>query len=521
MNWKMKKIIIVALLIFASGILKAQYGCLAVFEKGPDDKVKIVRIFSVKCTVTKMDDDSRTRIKESVNEYMHLDGKIVYTAFYIPFGDFELGKKFTLEEYIPKKEAKSVRFIRESEEILLDQSGNVVASKVKTKPLGSLIVYFNNGTENYQWAICEVWGKTLSKSPGDIAKQCGGEGAKGGVKIHQWMQGYDWNAAEKVARKNSSQYALPGYYNWIALDDWGIEQATINKTGHTQEELDNINQGKQPDGEKIDFSKEDYVDNLPPATINKLKSYFKQEEEKLLAQGWVRFTSLYDYVPGREYPFAKNGRSDRSITIIVVADDTNAVATIKEKVNILQEQKLGSGKYMVYYDLYSPNEKREFNVYMESLNKSKIPFGVIAFKKDPTFLADLNEVLIDADKGFAKYRGGRIKNEKGKEKFSGKKSLGHLNAEVSFNASQGSWEYCVYTEWGDSDSDYWDKKLNQFLEEKEKQGQYIVRRRESADTKFAYIDVFDKDGNLVLSTEKENSGSKKNKWTFYEQPKNY
>lgn len=515
----MRKVLFISILVFFSACLQAQYGCLAVFEKGADDKIKIVRIFSVKCTVTKMDDDSHTRIKESVNEYMHLDGKVVYTAFYIPWGDFELGKKFTLDEYVPKKEAKLVKFIRESEEILLDQSGNVVASKVKAKPLGSLIVYFNNGTENYQWAICEVWGKSLSKSPGDIAKQCGGEGARGGVKIYEWKPGLDWNAAEKVARKNSSQYALRGYYNWIAMDDWGIEQAKLNQTGGFVKEIEEINQGKRPDGEKIDYSKEDYIDNLPPAAINKLKSYFKDEQDKLLQDGWVRFYSKYDYLPYRGDLFSINRRTDRACTVILVAEDSTAEGHVSEAYNDLSTVLLGPGKKLIYYDIQSPDGARQTSAFIHSLATNKVPFGIIVYKKEPNFSADLQAILNDSKLGFSSYKAGVVRSENGNNIFMAKKSLGHLNAEISYNNLVNKWEYTVYTRHGDKDADFIDKQLNKFLDEKEKQGIYIVRRRESADKTIFFTDVFDKLGNLILATEKQKNLNKKLKWIFYEQSK--
>ena len=131
----MKQVTILFLLFILTGKLNAQWGSVAIFEKGPDQKITSVRVFPVKCTVTTMDDSAYTNLKKSINEYMHLDGVKVYTAFYIPWSGFDVVKKFAIDEYIGKKEAKKVKFIQESEEILLDNAGNVVSSVVKEKPL--------------------------------------------------------------------------------------------------------------------------------------------------------------------------------------------------------------------------------------------------------------------------------------------------------------------------------------------------------------------------------------------------
>lgn len=513
----MRKLAVASLLLFFSVCLNAQYGSIAVFETGPDQKVSIVRIFPVKCAVTKMDDSAYRRINESVNQYMNLDGKMVYTKFYIPYTGYEGAKKFALDEYIPKSDARKVKFIEEAEEILLDQTGSVVSSKNKEKPLGSIIAYFHNGTEIYQWAVCEVWGKSLTRTPGDLARECGGTGERGGLLISEWKPGLDWDAAANVARKNSSRYALPGMYHWIALDDYGRNQVSLKQTGYTEKEMELIRQGKRPDGEKIDYSKEDYIDNLPPATINKLKSYFKEEQDKLLAQGWVRFSSRYDYAPYQYDQFSFSGRMDRSYTIILVADDTSALAHVSEKGNELARQKLGPGKFMVYYDLHSPTESRHFSAYVESLNQKKIAFGVIGFRKEPRFPADFQGLLFDAQMGFGLYRGGFLKSENGKDIYLGKKTLGQLQAEVSFNSTLGKWEYTVYTVWGDKDADQLDLQLDKFIGEREKLGAFIIRKRESADKNTLYTDVFDKYGNLLFAAEKQKDWTKKDKWTFYEQ----
>lgn len=138
----MKNSVVFVLVFLCLGQLHAQYGSLAVFEKGADQQVKSVRIFPVKCTVFKMDDSAYTRLRKSVNAYMHLDGTLVYTAFYIPYTGYPGAKEFAINEYIGKKQAKKVRFIEENEEILLDNGGNVVAAEIKEKPAGVMVIYY-------------------------------------------------------------------------------------------------------------------------------------------------------------------------------------------------------------------------------------------------------------------------------------------------------------------------------------------------------------------------------------------
>ena len=515
----MKKNIISLLFVFISFGVHAQYGSIAVFEKGADDKIKIVRIFPAKSTINDLykQDGADDRIRQSVNNYMHLDGKIVYTAFFIPFTDYLGTREFVLKEYVSKKDAKTVRFIKENEEILLNEKGEVISSREIPKPLGTIISYFHNGTEIYQWAACEVWGKSLTKSPGDLAKECQPTGARGGTLVYEWKPGLDWYAAEKAARQHASKFALPGHYSWLTLDDYGRDQLSKKQTGYTVKEKELIDQGKQPDGEKIDFSKEDYVDNLPPATINKFKSYIKEEESRLRSQGWERFGSRYDYAEHLVNQMIYEPRQDRGVSVIVVTEDTSAMARITQNYVDLASQKIGQKNYAVYYDLHSQMENRGLKLFVENLSKSKIPVGLIFYKRKPTFDGDLLSLLFDAKKGFSFFKAGLLKVENGKQIFAGTKTLGHLHAELSMNTTLNLWEYIVYTDKEDKDAAFYRKRMENFFEAQEKQGRYIVRKRNLADKNVLYTEVFDKNGNLVFTSEEQTIGSKKNKWTFFEQ----
>ena len=126
-------------------------------------------------------------------------------------------------------------------------------------------------------------------------------------------------------------------------------------------------------------------------------------------------------------------------------------------------------------------------------------------------------MLFDAKKGFSFFKAGLLKVENGKQIFAGTKTLGHLHAELSMNTSLNLWEYFVYTDKEDKDAEYYRKRMEIFFEAQEKQGRYIVRKRNLADKNVLYTEVFDKNGNLVFTSEEQTIGSKKNKWTFFEQ----
>lgn len=317
----------------------------------------------------------------------------------------------------------------------------------------------------------------------------------------EFKEGYDCKSAEGyLLKKGLSRMSIGG----CQYANFSTETATANS-------------GREPDGELIDYSKEDYVAKIPPAKINQLKSYFKEEHDKLLADGWVRFSSMYNALPYQYAQFSFGGRYDKSFTLILVADDTTAIGNVYEKGNGLEKQKLGPNKFMVYYDLYSPAEKRQFSAYVNSLNNANVSFGVIGYRKEPGFLNDFHSILEDAKKGFSSNKAREVKFENGNTKFQGKKTLGHLYTEVVFNTALAKWVYKVYTVWGDEDSDKIDNELKKILDEKENQGIYIVKRRESDNKNTLYTDVFDKEGNLLLNTEKRKDWTKEDKWTFYEQ----
>lgn len=168
----MKKTGLVIVLVCMQVLLFAQYGSVAVFENGADQKVKRVRIFPVKCTVTSMHDSAYRNIKRSVNSFMNLDGSTVFTKFYIPFTAFEGAKKFAIDEYIGKKEAKKVLFVNESEELLLDYSGNVVSSNIQQKPIGIMVIYYGGYSKtNNGMALNSAYGYTIYGKPGFNEKE--------------------------------------------------------------------------------------------------------------------------------------------------------------------------------------------------------------------------------------------------------------------------------------------------------------------------------------------------------------
>jgi len=196
--------------------LQAQWGSIAVFEKDQDQKIRSVRIFPVKCTVTSMHDSAYNNLKKSVNTYMHLDGSVVYTSFYIPFTGYDGAKKFAIDEYIGKKDAKKVKFIQEYDEILLDQGGNVVSANIKEKPIGIMVIYYADYSKTAGgMAINSAYAYTLyGKSGFDVQQVATTLAARvlGSSKYtHEWLPGktmeYAKNKVDKaISFRDNGEY---------------------------------------------------------------------------------------------------------------------------------------------------------------------------------------------------------------------------------------------------------------------------------------------------------------------------
>jgi len=191
----MKKI---GLLVFAATLfmtqLRAQYGSVGIFEKNAEQEIVSVRIFPVKCTVTQMDDSAYLNLRKSINAFMHLDGSRVYTQFYIPFTGYEGAKEFAINEYIGKKAAKKVKFIREYEDILLDNGGNVVSTQVQERPAGIMIIYYADFSKTADaMVINAAYAYTVySKNPinvQEVAKTLAGRVLGSTKYTHEWQPG--------------------------------------------------------------------------------------------------------------------------------------------------------------------------------------------------------------------------------------------------------------------------------------------------------------------------------------------
>ncbi|MBP6589483.1 MAG: hypothetical protein KAX45_11305 [Chitinophagaceae bacterium] len=202
----MKKTGFVIVLVCMQVLLFAQFGSVAVFENGADQKVKKVRIFPVKCTVNSMHDSAYRNVIRSVNNFMNLDGSIVSTKFYIPFTAFEGAKKFAIDEYIGKKEAKKVLFVNESEELLLDYSGNVVSSNIQQRPIGVMVIYYADFSKtNNGLAINSAYGYTIYGKPGfnemDLATKLAAK-VLGSTKFtYEWLPGKTMEYAKGKVEK--------------------------------------------------------------------------------------------------------------------------------------------------------------------------------------------------------------------------------------------------------------------------------------------------------------------------------
>ena len=202
----MKKTGLVIVFVCLQACLFAQYGSVAVFENGADQKLKRVRIFPVKCTVNSMHDSAYRNIKRSVNTFMNLDGSMVFTKFYIPFTAFEGAKKFAIDEYIGKKEAKKVLFVNESEELLLDYSGNVVSSNIQQKPIGIMVIYYGDFSKtNNGLSLNSAYGYTIYGKPGfnerDLATKLAAKVLGSTNFTYEWLPGKTMDYAKGKVEK--------------------------------------------------------------------------------------------------------------------------------------------------------------------------------------------------------------------------------------------------------------------------------------------------------------------------------
>jgi len=202
----MKKTGLVIVFVCLQACLFAQYGSVAVFENGADQKLKRVRIFPVKCTVNSMHDSAYRNVIRSVNTFMNLDGSLVSTKFYIPFTAFEGAKKFAIDEYIGKKEAKKVLFVNESEELLLDYSGNVVSSNIQQKPIGIMVIYYGDFSKtNNGLSLNSAYGYTIYGKPGfnerDLATKLAAKVLGSTNFTYEWLPGKTMDYAKGKVEK--------------------------------------------------------------------------------------------------------------------------------------------------------------------------------------------------------------------------------------------------------------------------------------------------------------------------------
>jgi len=145
-------------------------------------------------------------IKRSVNTFMNLDGSLVSTKFYIPFTAFEGAKKFAIDEYIGKKEAKKVLFVNESEELLLDYSGNVVSSNIQQKPIGIMVIYYGDFSKtNNGLSLNSAYGYTIYGKPGfnerDLATKLAAKVLGSTNFTYEWLPGKTMDYAKGKVEK--------------------------------------------------------------------------------------------------------------------------------------------------------------------------------------------------------------------------------------------------------------------------------------------------------------------------------
>lgn len=402
---------------------------------------------------------------------------------------------------------------------VMAQQGNVIIKTVDKplpRPLGSFIIFYTNGNEINNWQVFEVWDKSIIGQR-ELMENLYDRINKPTLASYEWKPGYRWEDAARFAKSRSSRFAFTNSYtkvdgsgNSINSGDNGSGYISVY-TGDARRRVD--------DGEVIDFSKEDYVAQLPPAEINKLKSYFNDIQKELLADGWVRYASSYQTVPYKYDQINRSCHRGYSYAVILVCSDTAGIAIVNEYNNSrkLLRKPIGLKDYAIYYDMQSFSEKKTIEAKVESSDGRQIPVGVILYRKPVNFVNELQQILTSTKDGFQNLRSYLINTENDKSAFAGKLTLGHNTSKVSFNNSLNKWEYVISSEFDGDDAVIGTKLLAEYLEQKEKEGEYIIKRSKSADNETDITEVFDKKNSLLLKAMFTSYLSRKLEWIFYEQ----
>jgi len=373
---------------------------------------------------------------------------------------------------------------------LIAQDGNVTVRTVDKplpRPLGSFIIYYTSrALEINAWEVYEVWdSKIIPQS--QLVENLRDKINHSIVARYEWRPGYRWDDAARIARANSSKLAFRNSYTKV---DGAGNKITGNSDGGTGY---GDARRKQEDGEVIDFSKEDYVAQLPPDIINKLKDQFVKEQTRLIKNGWVRFSSNYEYTPTKYLYFNKQLDWEYTYSIIAVALDTGAVVKINNSTagiaNFVSD--LPVGYYACYYDMQSPAEGITYELKITSPQNNKVPIGLIVFRRKTNLAKEVEEILAHAKNGFADLKGDILSDKPGEEVFDSKLKLGMTRFKIYYNSKDSIWICLLSGSAATPDVNKQYGKMKELVAEKVKSGLYFVETSTKDGQDF--MDVYNKD----------------------------
>lgn len=376
------------------------------------------------------------------------------------------------------------------------QEGNVTVKTVDKplpRPLGSFIIYYTSrALEINAWEVYEVWdSKIIPQS--ELVENLRDKINHSIVARYEWRPGYRWDDAARIARANSSKLAFRNSYTKV---DGAGNKITGNTDGGV---IYGDARRKQEDGEVIDFAKEDYVAKLPPDIINKLKEQFVKEQTRLLKNGWIRYSSNYEYTPTKYLYFNKQLDWEYTYSIIAVALDTGAVVKINNSTagiaNFVSE--LPVGYYSCYYDMQSPAEGISYELKITSPQNNKVPIGLIVFRRKTNLSKEVEEILTHAKNGFSELKGDILSNKTGEEVFDSKLKLGMTRFKIYYNSKDSSWICQLSGSATTPDVNKQYGKIKELVAAKVKSGEYIVETINKDGQE--YLDVYDKDKNKLFT----------------------
>ncbi len=384
------------------------------------------------------------------------------------------------------------------------------------RPLGSFIIFYTSrALEINAWEVYEVWDtKIIPES--QLAENLRDKINHPIVARYEWKPGYRWADAARIARAKSAKFAFRNTYTRV---DGAGNKLTVNDDGGTG--YISVYTGdarrQQADGEVIDFSKEDYVAQLPPDIINKLKAQFVKEQTRLIQNGWVRYSSNYEYTPTKYLYFNKQLDWEYSYSAIAVALDTGALVKVNCSNTGLANftADLPVSFYGCYYDMQSPKEGVTYEIKISSPAQNKVPIGLIVFRRKTNLEKEVEEIISNAYNSFNGLKGDLLSSKAGEEIFAGNLKLGMTRTKVVYDDKQGIWIYQLSGTAGTPDVKFQVEKLTKLLGEKEKAGVY--RLEKSAVNGIEKTDVFDKEKRKLFTVANSNNREDEIGFYFYEQ----